>query len=238
MAIENFKFAPYSFSRISTFKSCPMKFKLSYIDKISAPSNQTLKKGSYIHHCLELYPDKPTKFYNIPEEYLPSINEIIYNFKNSELGKRILEPDVTIGKELDFGLDESLEPCSFYYKRALIRGSIDRLNYNKDTNTLEVYDYKSGKYKDPRFQTFEQTQLYAIWLFRTAAFNHVDKVRCSYVYIEHGIENELVMERKYLKQYVKEYIESIKEIEDSEEYPKNISKLCDYCFYKESGDCE
>ena len=41
------KFIPYSYSKIASFKQCPYKFKLQYIDKVEIPfeTNIALEKG-------------------------------------------------------------------------------------------------------------------------------------------------------------------------------------------------
>jgi hypothetical protein len=80
--------------------------------------------------------------------------------------------------------------------------------------------------------------LYTIWVFRNPAFNAIDKIKASYMYIEHTHSNELIMERKYLNTYIKEYIENIKDIETSLEFPKKVSKLCDWCDYLKEGLCD
>lgn len=232
------RLAPYSYSRISTYKSCPRKFKYTYIDKLSGTGTSlALQKGSYLHHCLEHYPSKPHLFYNLEEENIKQYNEIIFNFISTPLGDSIVNAPITIGKELDFGLDIKMEPCNFNSTDAFLRGSIDRLNYNAKENILEVYDYKSGKAREHRFQDFDQVFMYCIWIFRNPLFNNMDKVKTSYVYIEHGIENVLITERKYLKNYLENYINSIKTLENDNEYQKCETKLCEYCDFKAVGIC-
>jgi RecB family exonuclease len=240
--MQLFKLRPYSFSRLSSFDSCPLKFKFTYIDKLSGfSSNDTLDKGSYLHNFLEHYPSKPSSTYNISEENLITYNKIAIDFINSPLGNSIVNAPNTLGKELDFGLDNRLLPCNFNSPDALLRGSIDRLNFITDNNygeMLHVVDFKSGKAKDMRWQSFKQVQLYVIWLFRNPAFASVEKIKASYVYVEHNQSNDLIMERKYINSYVREYIESIKDIENATEFPKHISKLCDYCDFKKEGICD
>jgi ATP-dependent helicase/DNAse subunit B len=236
------QFRPYSFSRLSSFDSCPLKFKFTYIDKLSGVStNDTLDKGSYLHNFLEHYPSKPSSTYNISEENLIAYNKIAMDFIQSPLGDSIVNSPCTIGKELDFGLDNRMNHCNFNSPDALLRGSIDRLNFITDNNygdMLHIIDYKSGKLKEERWQSFKQVMLYTIWIFRNPAFNAVDKIKASYVYIEHAQSNDLIMERKYLNTYIKEYIENIKDIETALEFPKKVSKLCDYCDYFKEGLCD
>lgn len=236
------RYSPYSHSRLSSFGACPQKFKLAYIDKIKIPNtNITLDKGSYIHHCLELFPNPPLSFYGLSEENIQSYNGIIKKFIESPLGNDIVNSPCTIGKELDFGLDIKLNSCNFNNPEALLRGSIDRLNYIYDVNygeMLHVIDYKSGKYKEFKWQSFDQVKLYVIWLFQNPAFKSVDKIKASYVYVEHNQSNDLIMERKYLNNYIISYIQNIKKIETCETFNKNVTKLCDWCEYKEKGYCD
>ena len=51
------KYAPYSYSMIGTFKNCPYRFKLQYIDKIKTKFNVTpaLEKGKFLHFGIEHY---------------------------------------------------------------------------------------------------------------------------------------------------------------------------------------
>jgi len=228
-------YSPYSFSRLSTFESCPRKFQNTYILKLPGLASDTtaLDKGSYIHHCLEVWPSAPSQFFNLSVEQIEQYDKIILRFVQSDIGQKILKAPVTIGKELDFGLDRTLTPCSFLDSSALLRGSIDRLNYNLNTNTLEVYDYKSGKYKEPRFQSFKQVMMYALWIFRNPLFNCIEQIKTSYVYVEHNMENELIMDRKYIKVYFKEYLDIIKSLESTEDFKMNRTKLCDWCQYNE-----
>ena len=126
------KYSPYSFSKISLFEQCPLKFKFNYIDKIGVfVPNLALERGSYIHTLLENdTKDKPTKFkFNIAtkEEQLQCI-DVFIEFKKSDLGQRYLE--VPALAEVEFGMkiiDGALVPCSYYDKEALFRGKIDHM---------------------------------------------------------------------------------------------------------------
>jgi len=233
---------PYSFSRLSSFESCPLKFKFTYIDKIKVESSSTaLTKGSFIHHFLENYPQPCTQFFGLNESDIAVYTKICIDFINSPKGESIVNADCTIGKELDFGLDSKMNPVNFNNPDALLRGSIDRLNLIEDKNygtMLHVIDYKSGKAKEAWWQSFKQVQLYVIWLFRNPAFSGIDKIKASYMYVEHNISNDLIMERKYILSYIKEYISDIKQIESSLEFPKKVTKLCDWCDFKKIGLCD
>ena len=64
-------------------------------------------------------------------------------------------------------------------------------------------------------------------------FKDVNEVEIVYEYIEHQEFNSVVLERQYLQNYSLELVKLIHEIENCEDFNKNISKLCDYCDYQE-----
>ena len=45
----------WSFSRYSTYKQCPLKLKLSAIDRIREPGNEAMARGEAIHKLAEKY---------------------------------------------------------------------------------------------------------------------------------------------------------------------------------------
>ncbi len=91
---EIMKYAPYSFSKISLFEQCPLKFKFNYIDKLGIfQKSLATERGSYIHELLENdTKEKETKFkFSIatPEQQQECL-DIYHKFKESELGQRYL----------------------------------------------------------------------------------------------------------------------------------------------------
>lgn len=230
------KYSPYSFSRISSFDSCPKKFEFAYIIKpeIEKKSSLPLDRGSYIHHCLERYPNKPYMFFNLPEDKIVECNTIIDNFLNSDIGKSIFN-EINLGKEIDFGLFKNFKLSNFNDSMSLLRGSIDRLNI-ADDNSLHVVDYKSGKYKEEQYQSYKQIMLYAIWIFRNPVFDSVEYVKGSYVYVEQNNVNSKTFYRSNILEYINEYANSIKQIESSEVFKKKETRLCDWCEFKKYCD--
>ena len=98
------KFAPYSFSKLNTHKSCNRKFKYNYIDK--APRDKTdmtaLLKGGAIHSIIEHHPEPTT------HKLAPKYQHIVDNFICTNLGEKYLTQDSI--REFDFGLTQDLQP--------------------------------------------------------------------------------------------------------------------------------
>ena len=227
-----FKFAPYSYSKISTYKSCPTKFKYQYIDRIGKlESTPELVKGSTIHYIIENtnlseenYTDEMKQ--NIKD--YPETLDIVKNFKESELGIKYLKDiDKEPIQEFKLGLSKELKAYS-YNKESLFNGIIDYICVK--SGELYLVDFKSGKFRDNRYQDYNQLLFYAIYFFEKYG---VQNINISFVYVEHNLENDLELDIKYLDNYKRELLSSIKTIEEDSEFLQNKTRLCDYCGFNE-----
>ena len=221
------KYSPYSFSKLSTHKQCNRKFKYNYIDK--APQDKkdmtALLKGGAVHSILEHYP------YQSTHKLAPQYQHIADKFIETKLGKLYLTQNSI--KEYDFGLTNKLIPTTYSDKEALFRGSIDFIcTIDK---TLYLCDWKTGKYKDEKWQLYDQLMFYAIYFFQK--YENINTINISYVYVEHeNMENTMILERQYLDTYIQELVELILNVEHDEDFKKTISPLCNYCEFKTHCD--
>ncbi len=238
--MDNIKFKPYSYSKISTFNSCPYKFKLQYIDKLKVPQNlDALIKGTTIHYCLE---NNKLNYNNYSEgmknniKRFPEVLEIVENFKKSELGIKYLnnikkEPI----QEYRLGLNENLSNTN-YNKTALFYGIVDYICIleNNNIDLLHLCDFKSGKYKEPKYQDYNQLLFYSIYFFEKYK---IKNIKITFIYVEHNIENELLLDICFLDNYKKELLNNIYRIENETEFDKNKTILCKWShFYKVKCD--
>lgn len=230
--------SPYSYSRISTYKQCPRKFKYHYIDKIKTEEVEhlALSRGGYLHDLIEHYGGSvsPTITEIFTIEKVQECDLIIDKFLSSNLGKEFVFGSggiVEIGKETEIGLritKDGVFPCSYHDDKVLVRGAIDKLGIMG--NVLLIFDWKSGRMKDPKYFDELQTQIYAIWGFLT--FPLIDEIHSHYVYIEHNTSNKYIYKRKYLNNYINNLKSPIKLAESDKTFNKQESKLCDYCEYQ------
>jgi len=217
------KYAPYSFSRLNTHSQCNRRFKYQYIDKLKQEDcdRTALVKGGAIHSILEHYP-------NLSDHKRASAYQALVDvFTESNLGQKYLTHEST--RESKFGLTEDLKECSYYSKECMFRGSVDFITIIDDV--LQVIDWKSGREKEQRYQNYNQLMFYAVFFF--LKYTKIDKIRISYVYVEHNSENDIILERKYLDNYIKQLMQPIHEAENDTEYKKCKSRLCDWCPYQE-----
>jgi CRISPR/Cas system-associated exonuclease Cas4 (RecB family) len=219
------KYSPYSFSKLSLHRQCNRRFKYRYIDKLTEEDTDKtpLFKGIAIHSILEKFPEPSN--HKFAEKY----QHIADSFIKSDLGIKYLYRDHS--PEVSFGLDEDLNPVE-YNKAAIFRGKIDHVCVVDDVLTL--VDWKSGKYVDQKYQDFGQLMAYAIYFFKR--YETIDKIRISYIYVEHDLENDITLERQYLSNYIEDLTKLIHEAENDTSFEKNVSDLCKWCPFR--SHCE
>lgn len=221
----DFKYAPYSYSRLSTYETCPRRFKYQYIEKVKQGDidRSALIRGSAIHKLFEEYPKAPKegKFVKDFSKALESDSVKVFKEHISESGKSF--------REFAFGLTPDFEPCTYSSKQALFRGKVD-LGY-VDNNILHLVDFKTGKAKDLKYQDFDQLLLYSIYFFQK--YSNVQEINVSYVYVDHDVTNSLTFNRENLEVFKAHFKSIVYLIEGDKEYNPKKSRLCDYCPFKE-----
>ena len=243
----------YSHSRLSTFEQCPLKFKYRYIDKIIPEIEKTIEihLGSTVHSVLEWL------YTQVQNKKLPTIDETIVYYagkweENYKPEIIIVKEDMTtkdyfdkgvgfllnyytkhqpfddntieIEKKILFNLDEEGE-----YK---LQGFIDRLVHNAENNEYEIHDYKTANYlpKQEKFESDRQLALYSIGI--KDLFGQDKEVCLVWHYLAHNQKICSKRTNEQLQQLKKETLELINQIESTEKFPPQITKLCDWCEYK------
>lgn len=247
----------YSYSRISTFLQCPKKYEFTYIQNLPKQMNNALIKGSKVHSIFENI-DTFIKYKKIKNTTLvdssntniletsnsskldlnnttkvvnlkllktfenPEYSSIVENFIKSPLGELLKYPN---SREVEIFLDKDFNPT---LKDKYFVGYIDRVNF---TNTgIEIIDFKTGKYKDIKYQDFNQLGLYGIYVMKKY---NLDRVKLRYVYVEHNKENTLEIDIPFINELTQKYKNIINELENTKEFKKCVTRLCDYCDFKD-----
>tara|TARA_Y100000031_G_C8166711_1_gene359719 strand:- start:647 stop:1123 length:477 start_codon:yes stop_codon:yes gene_type:complete len=132
---------------------------------------------------------------------------------------------IEVEKEIIFNLDEDGK-----YK---IKGFIDRLVYNLETEEYEVHDYKTSNNlpKQEFLDKDRQLALYSIAI--KEIFGEEKKVILIWHYL--SFNQKLYSKRtdEQLKKLKQETLELIKKIELTTEFPPKKSVLCGWCEYKQ-----
>ncbi|MBU3941871.1 MAG: PD-(D/E)XK nuclease family protein [Nanoarchaeota archaeon] len=241
----------YSYSKISCFEQCPLKFKFQYIDKIKTEIEQTIEAflGGIVHEALEkLYTD--LKFQKVMKinEFLDFYNDLWqknwndaivivkkgYDKENyRKMGEKFLTDYYNHYKPFDQGNVLGLETTEFIdlddkYK---FHVRIDRLN-EADDGAYEIHDYKTGGYlpEQTKFDEDRQLALYSLWILKK--FDNVKRIKLIWHYL--AFDKEIVSERTQdqLMNLRRETIKAINKIESAKDFPSVVTKLCDWCNFR------
>lgn len=240
----------FSYSRAETFAQCPRRYKYQYIDGLKTipdqSANNALYLGSALHVGLETgdvqaaVDNYLSNYYCITDEH---INEVI-------------KLEYVVPKVL-----EKLPPgqCEIQVSAPGFIGYIDRLcpTYvdDKGVQHWNLYDYKYTS-NGERYKTSKQLHIYKYYYELTHPDNVIDHL--YYVIIgktsirqrtkakppetimefrtrllEELKKTEItIMEVNYDESSVAYFQECCKYIEECKEFPKNESRLCDWCPYQ------
>lgn len=238
----------YSYSAISSFESCPLKFKLAYIDRIKPPRRSIeMFLGSRVHEALEkLYRDKLfeklltleelLEFYN--ERWRREMSDTIFVAKEYDaenyriMGQRYLVDYYNTYKPFDEGRTIALEKRVFFplNDKYWISGIIDRIT--EVDGVYEVHDYKTSLYLPTRKEIEEDCQLalYAI------ALDHLYGVKdIELVWHFLAFNKEIRLRKPSYEDAREEVIKRIEKIEEARkrnDFPPRESSLCPYCSYR------
>ena len=162
--------APWSFSKLKAFETCPKQF---YHEKVlkEYPFVQTdaILYGNEFHKACENYigDEEP-----LPERFLYVKSAL--DTLNDKRGVKLCE------KKL--GITADLEPCGFYDKRVWFRGIADLLIVDVVGNVAWVVDYKTGK--SAKYADKGQLELMALSVF--AHYPDIDKVKAGLFFVIAG----------------------------------------------------
>lgn len=144
---------PLSFTQISLYRSCPLSYKLQYIDGLKPKDKWYFSFGTTLHACVE-------RFFKVSTPPPPSLEELLQFYaqnwlsegyasaeeekRHREFGKDILSRFWAIHRA-DFHIPVALEK-SFYIDidGIKLRGFMDRVD-KLDSGSLAVIDYKTNK---------------------------------------------------------------------------------------------
>ena len=241
----------YSHSQLSAYEECPLKYKLSYRDKIKrGQEGVEAFLGQMVHDALKKCYDNLRfnkanslrdllAYYNkIWEENWHGSILIVRQELTQEnyrgLGEKLIQTyyeryspfdsDITIGTEisLNFTLDDE--------NKYRMRGYIDRLSRTKD-DIYEIRDYKTGAYLPSQQEADRDRQLGLYQIGVQKRWPAVKSIRLVWHYL--ASDTELVSRRtpETISSLVQDTKRLIDEIESAQDFPPRESGLCDWCEY-------
>lgn len=240
----------FSYSRVECFKQCPYKFKLAYLDGLKTyfncdPSNP-LTVGTALHTGIEKDTDTAISEYyaNYPIIDDKHIEEAIKLEAVISKAREVL-PSGEYERKI-----EVMEPIHFL-------GFADML-VPVDKDTYDIYDFKYSNNIE-RYMESGQLHVYKYFFEKMNPSKQIRKIFFAFApkvqirlkksetleMFRIRLRNELdskkveIREVEYKEEKVKEFLANAEKIDNAKEYPKNPSKLCDWCEYQkycENGD--
>ena len=212
--------ANYSPNMLKTFKSCPLKYKFKYIDRISLPQKASFfEKGKKVHALANYYlkGDDISKFEptlneneKIAWNNLKSNEFFSYKYVNSEYNLSCKIGDYWIGGRLD----------------AIVK------KHKNESETYYILDYKTGSIpKKPEYDY--QTMVYLLCLSSAPFITPQDQIKFVYIDLKNNQNCVIDFTQEKKVEYEKAITTICSNIENIQ-IPEDIEhqKMCDFCEYK------
>ena len=220
----------WSYSRVETFKQCPYKFKLKYIDHLETLRNQDFNNALYLGTCL--HKTLETDFETAKKEF----------YKNYYISNTLLENELikieNIVKLIDLpnGKHEILIEDDFYKGYIDFIDSENNLYDFKYSNNINNY-LESGqlhiyKYFYEKIYGKKINNLYYLFFPKTFIRQKKTETLEQYrVRLLETIQSLKVTKIKieYDEEKVNEFFKTIENI--NKDFPKQTNKYCEFCEY-------
>ena len=169
----------WSYSRYSTYRQCPLKLKLSAIDRIKEPQSPAMARGDGIHKTIEAYLKDPKK--RTPKDYEFIGKEL------RRLKKIVASGAPTTGVEEQWAFRKDWTRTTWDdWTGCWLRAKVDLVH--AEDETVVVTDWKSGKFRpDSVADYLEQLELYALVALLVYESRPGLAVRPRLVYTDLGI---------------------------------------------------
>jgi CRISPR/Cas system-associated exonuclease Cas4 (RecB family) len=221
----------WSYSRYSTYKQCPLKLKLSAIDKIQEPKNAAMTRGAQIHDLAEAYiKGKVAKLAPELAQFKAEFSALRKQYKKSINGM-VVEDNWSFTKDWT-------ETSWNDWVNCWVRIKLD-CAHHLDEDTLIVTDWKTGKFRpDMNDDYMEQLDLYA--LAALLLHPHLKKVLPRLAYTDQGIfypepGKELVYTPADIPRLKKLWEKRVKAMMNDKIFAPKPNRFCNWCHYRKSN---
>lgn len=226
------KLVSWSFSRLKNYRTCPLKAKFAYIDKLKEPTNDAMARGSHIHKLAEQYVLGSIK--RLPKELK------LFDDEFKAVKKAIKNKEIMVFAESQAAFDNKWKVCDWFGAAVYCRMVLDLVYYKiKEPETVYIIDYKTGKIRE---ENLEQLDLYALGIFLkfplaqkvVAEFWYLDQdSQEAWVSVEYTRDKDLKRLQKYWDKEVKPYL-------NDRTFAPRPNALCGWCNFSKAkgGTCQ
>lgn len=221
----------WSFSRYSTYKQCPLKLKLSAIDRIREPSNEAMERGAKIHDLAEGY------IKGMGRTLPPELKLFKDEFKRLRAQYKKKINGMVVEDTWAFTSDWTETQWNDWIN-CWVRIKLD-CAHHEDGETLIISDWKTGKFRVEMNEEYvEQLELYA--LAALILHEHIETVKPRLVYLDQGTiyppaEQELIFTRADIPKLKKLWAKRVKPMLSDKTFAPRPNDKCRWCFYRSSN---
>lgn len=239
--VAPFKNQHLSYSRLSRFETCPLSYRLHYIEKKQAEPGLPLRFGKTIHAVLErlikevvddertgpLSEERAIELYREAwgAERLTGMD--VFAEGLAILRRFIAEQGVVDHRDVLAIEKEFRLPVGPFE----VLGFIDRVDWIDD-ETVEVIDYKTNHqlFTRDEVDTSLQMSLYEVAVRRLWPW--AKKVKLTFWMLRHGVRQETTRTEEQLADALA-YVETLgRQTETATEYPARLNANCSYCDHR------
>ena len=239
--VAPFKNQHLSYSRLSRFETCPLSYRLHYIEKKQAEPGLPLRFGKTIHAVLErlikeVVDDERTG--TLSEERAIELYREAWGAEQLT-GIDVFAEGLAILRRFiaDQGVVDHRDVLAIEKEFRLpvgpfeVLGFIDRVDWIDD-ETVEVIDYKTNHqlFTRDEVDTSLQMSLYEVAVRRLWPW--AKKVKLTFWMLRHGVRQETTRTEEQLADALA-YVETLgRQTETATEYPARLNTNCSYCDHR------
>lgn len=212
-----------SWSRLSDYQQCPLKFRLKYIDKVFKFDDKSphLIRGSNIHEGLETYVIKCIAGQKSGVKMMSQLPEV----RNTvPLIDRIMQQYPDVQPEAQVAVNDRYQMVDWFSKDAYWRAIIDLTCLN-NAECL-VIDWKTGKVRD-YLDEFGQLHLTALIIMM--AKPEIQKIRVAYVYVDHKEIKDIEVTRAMIPELKEHFDSEHMRMNADHEFKAIPNEFCKWC---------
>ena len=214
-----------SYSRLSTFNQCPLKFKSQYIDK-SYPNevdNPAFKRGSTIHKQCEnyiLYKTGKIKEKQPLRQEVKNVTPIIDN---------IISTYNIVWSEQQMAMDKDFKKCSWYSKDTVYRAILDMVALNN--TEASIIDFKTGKVRDYDDSATGQLRLAAFFIL--SLYPKIEEITTAYLFLDHKHTISRKFYRDNYSSMKDTFTNLLIKVNQEKDWLPTTNKYCHWCLCEE-----
>lgn len=239
--VAPFKNQHLSYSRLSRFETCPLSYRLHYIEKKQAEPGLPLRFGKTIHAVLErlikeVVDDERTG--TLSEERAIELYREAWGAERLTgmdvfaeglaILRRFIAEQVVVDHRDVLAIEKEFRLPVGPFE---VLGFIDRVDW-LDDETVEVIDYKTNHqlFTRDEVDTSLQMSLYEVAVRRLWPW--AKKVKLTFWMLRHGVRQETTRTEEQLADALA-YVETLgRQTETATEYPARLNTNCSYCDHR------